>query len=258
MIIEFIGSSGSGKTTLIRMLRQRGSTADPIVSTTDLVMDRPGRRWIKSPRAMNLVADVTVLPSFLRGPDRDRDFVRFAFDRLKRHAPSRFAKYNYLREIVRDVGKHELAKRAGANATILVDEGAVLTAYHLFVYSEVPFDQTDLDRFAELVPLPDRVVYVTAPLDALVDRAMRRPDRRRELATANRAEIERWTARAVEVFDGLVASPEMRGRTLVVDNTDGSPADRQAVVSQIAAFIDDRIPAGRAVDSPAPPGTPRT
>ena len=68
MIIEFIGSSGSGKTTLIGMLRQRGSTADPIVSTTDLVMERPGRRWIKSPRAMNLVADVTVLPSFLRGP----------------------------------------------------------------------------------------------------------------------------------------------------------------------------------------------
>src|SRR3990172_9256742 len=115
MIIEFIGSSGSGKTTLVRLLRQRGSTADPIVSATDLVMDRLGRRWIKSPRVMNLVTDVTVLPSFLRGPDRDRDFVRFAFDRLKRHAPSRFAKYNYLREIVRDVGRHEPAKRAGAN-----------------------------------------------------------------------------------------------------------------------------------------------
>lgn len=258
MIVEFIGGSGSGKTTLIGLLRRRTSEVDPIVSATDLVMDRPGRRWIKNPRAMNLVADVTVLPSFLRGPDRDRDFVRFAFDRLKRHAPSRFAKYNYLREIVRDVGKHELAKRAGANATVLVDEGAVLTAYHLFVYSDAPVDQTDLDRFAQLVPLPDRIVYVTAPLDVLVDRAVRRPDPRRELLRADRAEIERWTARAIEVFDGLVASPEMRGRTLVVDNTDGSPADQQAVVSQIAAFIDDRTPAGRAVDSPAPPGTPRT
>lgn len=258
MIVEFIGSSGAGKTTLAGLLRRHASTADPLVSATDLVMDRPGRRWIKNPRAMNLVADVTVLPSFLRGPDRDRDFVRFAFDRLKRHAPSRLARYNYMREVVRNVGKHELARRAGAEATILVDEGAVLTAYHLYVYNDGPCGRADLDRFARLVPLPDRIVYVTAPLDVLVDRAMLRPDRRRELATADRAEIERWTARAVEVFDGLVASPEIRDRTLVVDNRDGSPADQQAVVSRIAAFIDDRTRAGRAVDSPAPPGTPRT
>ena len=258
MIVEFVGASGAGKTTLAGLLGQRGGTADPVILAADLIMDRPGRRWIKNPRAMNLAADVTVLPSFLRGPDRDRDFVRFAFDRLRRHAPSRFAKYNYLREIVRDVGKHELAKRTGANATVLVDEGAVLTAYHLFVYSDAPFDQTDLDRFADLVPLPDRIVYVTAPLDVLVDRAIRRSDRRRELARADRAEIERWIARAVEVFDGLVASPQIRDRTLVVDNADGSLAGQEAVVSRIAAFIDDRTRAGRAVDPPASPGTPRT
>src|SRR3990170_176603 len=256
MIVEFIGASGAGKTTLAGLLRQRGGAAEPVISAADLIMDRPGRRWIKNPRAMNLAADVTVLPSFLRGPDRDRDFVRFAFDRLKRHAPSRFAKYNYLREIVRDIGKHELAKRAGANATVLVDEGAVLTAYHLFVYSDATFHQADLDRFAELVPLPDGIVYVTAPLDVLVDRAMRRPDRRRELASGDRAEVERWLARAAEVFDGLVASPRIRERTLVVDAADDTPTGRAAIVAQIAAFIQDRTAARD--DSPAPPGAPRS
>jgi len=258
MIVELIGSSGAGKTTLIGLLRRRGGSVGPIVSADDLIMDRPGRRWITNPKAVNLVADVTVLPSFLRGPDRDREFVRFAFDRLKRHAPTRFARYNYLREIVRNVGKHEMARRAGAKATVLVDEGAVLTAYHLFVYSDASFDQSDLDRFAELVPLPDLIVYVTAPLSVLVDRAIRRPDRRRELATADHAEIERWIARAGGVFDGLVASPALRHRTLVVGNADDSAAGREAVVSRIAAFIDERTQSHDPVDAPASPGTGRT
>ena len=256
MIVELIGSSGAGKTTLVRLLAQRGGTDEPVVSAADLIMDRPGRRWITSPKAINLVVDATVLPSVLLARDRDRRFVRFAFDRVRRHAPSRLAKVNYLREIVRDVGRHELARRAGTGATVLVDEGAVLTAYHLFVYSDATFHQADLDRFAELVPLPDGIVYVTAPLDVLVDRAMRRPDRRRELASGDRAEVERWLARAAEVFDGLVASPRIRERTLVVDAADDTPTGRAAIVAQIAAFIQDRTAARD--DSPAPPGAPRS
>lgn len=260
MIVELIGSSGAGKTTLVRRLA-RGAGAGAVVSATDLIMDRPGRRWVRNPKVSNLVADATVLPSFLRG--RDREFVRFAFDRVRRHAPSRFAKVNYLREIVRDVGTHELARRAAAGRTVLVDEGAVLTAYHLFVYSDAPFDRVDLDRFAELVPLPDGIVHVTAPLDVLVDRAMRRPDRRRELASDDRADVERLLARAVEVFDGLVASPRIRERTLVVDTADLTPAAQAAVVERVTAFIEDRAaalgdpPAPRG-GSPASPGASRS
>ena len=258
VIVEFIGSSGAGKTSLAQMLSRYGGTSDPVILAADLIMDRPGRRWITNPMAMNLVADVTAFPSFLRGADRDRDFVGFAWDRLKRYAPSRSAKYNYMREIVRNLGKHEMARRAGANATILVDEGAVLTAYHLFVYSGAPFDQTDLDRFARLVPLPDRIVYVTAPVEVLVDRAMRRPDRRRELAADDRREVERWIARALDVFDGLAMTQAIRDRVLTVHNADSSPESRRASVSQIAAFIEDRAPTDHTARSAVPSGTPRT
>lgn len=254
MIVEFIGCSGSGKTTLIDRLKGRIGADGPLVSATDLVLDRPGRRWITHPTARNLVADVTVLPSFLRGPARDRDFMRFASERIRRHAPSAFAKANYLREVLRDVGKHELAERSSSGRTVLVDEGAVLTAYHLFVYSRAPFDRTDLERFARLVPMPDRIVYVTAPLEVLVDRAMRRPDRRRELASGRRDEVEASISRAVAVFDGLVATPQIGPRTLTVDNADGSPAERDDVIARIAAFIDDGV--SRTDEWPASPRTP--
>jgi thymidylate kinase len=250
MIVEFVGGSGAGKSTLLEAVRRRATGR--VISTAELVMDRPGRRWITHPKVMNVVADVTVFPSFLRGPDRDRAFVRFAFDRLRRHAPSRFAKVNYLREVVRDVGKHELAAQAAAGATVLVDEGALLTASHLFVYSDGALEQADLERFAELVPLPDRIVYVTAPVEVLVERSMRRPDRRRELASADRAQVERWTTRAVEVFDRLVALPRLRDRTLVVDNGDDSPEARRAATDRVLAFLDGRLPAERSGEDRGP------
>ncbi|HEU4355539.1 MAG TPA: AAA family ATPase [Actinomycetota bacterium] len=242
MIVEFVGGSGAGKSTLLEAVRQRATGR--VITSAELVMDRPGRRWVTNPKAVNLVADVTVLPSFLLGPARDRAFVRFAFDRLRRSAPSRFAKVNYLREVVRDVGKHELAARAAADTIVLVDEGAVLTASHLFVYSTGGLERSELERFADLVPLPDRIVYVTAPVPVLVERSMRRPDRRRELARADRAEVERWSARASEVFDRLVAAPRFRDRTLIVDTRDDSPAARREAADAVVAFLDGRTPVG--------------
>ena len=239
MIIEFVGSSGAGKSTLARMLQGRNGTTGPIILSADLVMDRPGRRWIRNPTAINVVADVTVLPSFLRTVGRKGDFLRFAFHRLNRHAPSTFAKFEYMREIVRNVGMQELARRAEANATIIVDEGPVLTAAHLFVYSDGRFRQADLDDFARLVPLPDRVIYVRAPEEVLVKRAMRRPDRRRELS-GDREEVEHWIARAREVFEGLAVAPAIRDRLLTVEYADDSPDSQRAAVAQIEAFINNQ------------------
>jgi thymidylate kinase len=243
MIVEVIGSSGAGKTTVATMLARRRETLGDVVLASDLIVDRPGRRWVRDPKAVNLLADVTCLPPFLRERQRYRDLMRFARTRL-RSAPSRFARYNYLREIVRDLGKRELARRVGPGSIVLLDEGPLLTAYHLFVYNDAPFTTADVERFARLVPVPDRVVYVTAPIEVLVDRAMGRSDRRRELASASRREIQRRIARAIEVFDALVASPQIRDRTLVVENPDMSGVGLEAAVAQVASLLDRAIADG--------------
>jgi AAA domain len=247
MIVEFIGPSGAGKSTLIREVQRLGAPAGrSTVSIGELVMDRPARRWVSNPKAVNVITDLTVLPSFVRSP-ASRPFARFAFDRLRRHAPTTFAKVKYFREVVRDVGKHELARRLEEDRTVLVDEGALLTAYHLFVYSLGPVDDAELERYAQLVPLPDRVVSVTAPLDVLVDRATRRPDRRRELATANPSAVASWISRAVDVFERLVAIPSIGERTLVVENTDA--VDPRA----LAATVVERLSLAADLEAVAAP-----
>jgi len=237
MIVEFIGATGAGKSTLARGLVKRGVPARGVRMATDLVTDRLGRRWIDDAHAINLLADVSALPSFIRSLDRDRDFVRFAFDRLGRHAPSTFAKVNYRRNIVRKLGMHEMARNADPGTTFLVDEGTILIAYQLFVYSGAPFTQADLEIFARLVPLPDLVVHVKAPIDVLLRRAMTRPDRRRELARGDVREVERRIARAVELFDGLAKVEPIRGRLLTVDVADDSPERLDAAVREIAGWL---------------------
>jgi thymidylate kinase len=237
MIVEFIGATGAGKTTLARELVARSSSGRPVRMATELLRDRPGRRWIDNPHAINVLADVTALPSFVRALDGERDFLRFAFDRLTRHAPSTFAKFNYMRNMVRKLGMHELTKRADPGTTFLVDEGTILTAYQLFVYSDAPFTQPELERFGGLVPLPDVIVYVKAPTDVLVERAMTRSDRRRELAQNDGEQVERWIVRAVELFDALAEIEPIRDRLVTVEIADDAPEGLDAAIREVEGSL---------------------
>jgi len=251
MIVEFIGCSGAGKTTLADEIERIGGPRSTI-SGTGLIVDHPGVRWISDPTAVNLVADVISFPPFLRALRRHKDFVTFAFDRLQRHAPSPFARYNYMLNVVRKLGVHEMARRAAARKTVLIDEGVVLSAYQLFVYSDAPFGHLDLERFARSVPLPDRIVYVRAPIDLLVDRAMTRPDQRRELAGRSPDELRRSLERAIELFDGLAVTEPIRDRLLTVDIGDDSARTRDAAVQEVARFVSQPVgsPAAKGSEDP--------
>jgi len=237
MIVEFVGCSGAGKTTLARGLAD-GALTRGAVMARDLILDRPGRRWVTNPQAVNVVADLTALPWLWRARERNREFVRYAFERLDRYAPSTFARLNYKRNIVRRVGLHEMAVAHESGVPVLADEGVVLTAYHLFVYSDAPYSQSELEHFANLVPLPDRIVYVKAPVEALIDRALIRADPRRELAKSDHAELGRQIQRAVEVFDVLASCAGISARLVTIENTTGSDADRNARLQWLAAQIE--------------------
>ncbi len=252
VIVEFVGCSGAGKTTLARALVD-GELSGQAVVLSDLIMDRPGLRRIANQKARNVVADLTALPWFFRTLKGNRRFVRFAFDRLEKYAPSTSVRLNYKRNIVRRVGSHELAQHRGGPKSVLVDEGVVLTAYFLFVYSKAPYSQSELDLFTSLVPLPDRIVYLTSHIDTLVHLAMARSDRRRELASDDRGQVRAAIERAVDVFNGLASCDAVRDRIVIVDNSDDATENRDALTRRVAKLIEGWHPSDDEAASPAPP-----
>ena len=121
--VEFVGVTGGGKTTLARAIAADGLDGRPARMWTDLVTDRRGLR-------------------------HDREFLSFAVDRLRRHAPSVPSRLNYIRNVIRKVGIHHRALRAEPGTTFLFDEGTILSAYQLFVYSRHPFTGADPGAWA--------------------------------------------------------------------------------------------------------------
>jgi hypothetical protein len=237
MIVEFIGCAGAGKTTLRRIMCENGSAGNRLVAMADLLLDRAVLCRITHPTAVNVVQEIGGLPFFVGAWRREHDYVGFASRMLARHAPSTFHKLNGMRGVVRKVGMYHLARARAPDRIVLSDEGTVLTAYDLFVTTDVDFGGPELEQFARLVPLPDAIVYVKAPIASLVERATSRPDPRRQHVGKQAAAVERNIRRTVELFDRLVTTAPLKGRVVVVDNDDSGPARRQRLAADIEASL---------------------
>ena len=255
MIIEFIGSSGAGKTTLISEVRRRLAGQAQTVTSFELVAGRLGLQRVTHPTLRNLIQDLVGLPFFIGSLYRHRAFVVFALKILARHKSSPFFTLNYLRSIVRKIGTYEIIRRAHHDRIILVDEGTLLSAHVLFVFTSTLTSQEDIDKFASLVPLPELVVYIKAPVESLVQRSLRRSDARKEMRSKDHTLVEKYVSRAAEMFDRLTETKRIRDRVLIVANPDATEGERGAVADQIATFILNYEAGGEPIPTiPAGPG----
>jgi thymidylate kinase len=253
VIIELVGASGAGKSTIARLLCERlGGTGSAVVAS-DIVLDRPLVRRIDNAQFANLVQDVRGLPYLARSLPDHAEVLGLSAAMLHAHAPSRFDLVMNARSVMRRIGMFELARARSGGRTVLVDEGPLLIAYHLFVYSNADLATAPLERFARSVPLPDLVVYVRSPLPVLVDRAFSRADGRRQLAGLTRPEAEAPLRRAVQVFDRLLSTPGLQLRTMVVGNVAQGPRELDDLVSHLAETVRSRGSA-----TPSDPASVRT
>jgi deoxyadenosine/deoxycytidine kinase len=237
MIIEFIGSTGAGKTTLVSEVQCRMAKLATVTTASDLILNILHLPYITNPTARNLISDVVGFPFFIRAVCQHQAFMLFSINMLARHAKYTFFTLNYLRSIARKMGTHDIIRRYAKDRTILVDEGTILVAHHLFVYTSTIYSSEDIARFASLVPLPDLVVYVKAPVTSLVQRSLQRGDPPREMRSKNPELVEMYVARASDVFDGLVETDAIRQRTLKVEYPASTSDARGPLVEQITKFI---------------------
>lgn len=220
MIVEFIGASGSGKTTLARGVAQHLAAVEDCTTASDLVLDRWKLKRISHSTMQNVIADIGSFVDLPRLSSDERAFLRYAFRRLSLHRPIGLQTLNYYRSVVRRTGMNSYAHRVGSGRIVLADEGLVLVAYLLFAYGGASFDDRDLAKFASVVPLPDRIVHVKAPVELLIERAISRADRRRELTVSDRRVLQDRLARAADLFDRLALVPSIHNRVISVENHD--------------------------------------
>jgi hypothetical protein len=231
MIVEFVGSTGAGKTTLASAVRERLKASTDVTTSFELLAAPLGLQRLQNPTLRNLVQEFVGLPFLVSSFRRHRAFVRFALTMIARQESPSLHILNYLRSLERSLGVHEALRRRRLNRVVLVDEGTLLAAHNVFVYATAPCAPKDIVTYGTLVPLPDVVVHVRAPLDSLIARALARKDPPRELKSRNRVLITTYAARAAAMFEQLVRVETIRDRVITVDHEDGSSnilADRVA------------------------------
>jgi len=237
MIIEFIGSTGAGKTTLISAVRGRLAQTTEVTTSFELVASPLGLGRVTNLTARNLIQELVGFPFFIGSLSRHKAFIIFIVRMLARQASFSFFTINNLRSLERKIAVDEILKRRQHNKIILVDEGPLLLAHNVFVYSGVHYTDEEFARFAALVPLPDIIIYIKAPLDMLVQRSLLRADPPREMKSRNRGLVEKHINRALKMFDQLVAAENIQCRLLIVENSDSNHHGHNKAVDDIVEFI---------------------
>lgn len=237
MIVEFIGCTGAGKTTLFRKVQCQLAKSAEVTTPFELAATPVGLHGVAHPTVRNLFQELVGWPFFLGSMNRHRAFVSFTLKMLARQAGFNVFTLNNLRSLERKVGVYEFGRRLGRGQIILVDEGTVLTAHNLFVYSEATYTREEITTFAEVVPLPDIIVYIKAPRDILLKRTRQRPDPPREMKLQSPDMLELYINRAVTMFEQLTQAETIRSRLLEVENDDVEGDGIETAVNRITAFI---------------------
>jgi thymidylate kinase len=237
MIVEFVGSTGAGKTTLISEIKQRLSKKVSVSSPYHMIARRFGMQNITHPTVQNLLQEFIGFPFFLRSLHRHRDFALYTLGILARQSSFNIFTINNLRSFERKMGVFEINKQKNHNRIILVDEGTVLLAHNLFVFNQIQFSSEQISKFASLVPLPDILIYVRAPIDQLVSRSLQRGNPPRELKNKTQDSVENYINRAVLMFEELVSFERIRSRTLTVENPNSISSETGSIADNICEFV---------------------
>jgi hypothetical protein len=121
-----------------------------------------------------------------------------------------------LRNVLKKIGIYEIIRFRGASRQIiLVDEGVLQAAHNLFVHSAVQVKMENLATFAQLIPLPDVIVYLRQPESLLIDRTIKRGHKR--IPDRSYSNVVPFIRQAVDTFDKLVQNPAVERKLLIVE-----------------------------------------
>jgi len=175
-------------------------------------------RWspgaiVRQPTLQNLMLDVRSACRRIAGLGPYRDFLKFARFAIRRDTDRLWRGVNAYRGVLRALGVHlVLSKATHRRDIVVVDEGTVGSAHAILAHVAQPPRAEDVDAFCRLVPMPDRVVLVTAPLDAVLARTLTRRDP--PMPHRSPEDRERFIRHAHAAFEHLMGHASFSRNTL--------------------------------------------
>jgi len=248
MVIEIIGCTGSGKSTQSRSIVEScHEQGVDIFLGEDFVLRQVRLNWIKSRLPRKFAVNLLGLFACLITWRSHLEFYLFATRLLFQLPIARLDKLNLLRNVLKKVGTNEIIRfRSTDRQIILVDEGVLHAAHHLFVHSSVQVSEEHLAIFARLIPFPDAIVYLRQPESLLIDRTLKRGHQR--IPDHSYSDAVRFIHQAVTMFEKLVQYPAVESKLLLINAgqevTVAAPYQDNPFVSLASRIIRQGMTAG--------------
>jgi len=237
MIVEFAGCSGSGKSTLFAELLRHCQEHDvPVRTVPQVLLGWFPQAVVRQPTLQNVMLDLGGACRRIAAFAPHRDFLKFARAAIRRDTDRLWRGLNAYRGVLRALGIHvALSNRAHRREIVVVDEGTVSSAHAILAHVSHPPRAEDVDTFGRLVPMPDRVVLVTAPIDAVLARTLNRRDP--PMPHRSREDRERFIRHAHAAFERLKSHASFSRNTLPVVCDDDSRQRYGAYAREIVEYL---------------------
>ena len=235
LVVEITGCSGSGKSTLLKEVLHHCAERGVRVATAPQVLLR-GIPWpIVSRRfLLNLALDLRGLRETVVARQH-LEFLAFAKSVIRRDTDGRITGLNAYRSVVRKLGVYAALSRSPSGQPVLVDEGTIHSAHNILVHVRNPPRPEDIDAFCRLVPMPDLVVQVVAPLEVVLARTFARRDP--PLRGRTREETERFIRHSYVLWDQLMTHELLSRRTVRVTCDGDSPGTCRVPARDLVDFL---------------------
>jgi len=237
MVVELAGCSGAGKSSLLpELIREFRAAEVPAMAAPDVLL-----RWVpdpvvRQPTLQNLLFDCRSAWGRFAYPGGHPEFLRFARTVLWRRRDPVTRRLNAYRGMLRALGIYEALYRVpGEPGIVFVDEGTVNSAHAVLVNLNEPPRVEEIDRFCLLVPKPDLILHVTAPLEVVLARTSARKDP--PLPRRSRPQRTRFVRHAHAMFEQMSSHPAFSENTVRISCDDDAVDQYRIRARELAAEL---------------------